>query len=74
MKEKLKQWALQATDFLELDLGDDDLNRRAFTLNVAIVYLFIAILLQMIVVMFFSGYHPEEAVGGMPGAMSVERG
>ncbi len=72
MKEKLKQWALQAANFLELDLGDDELNRRAFTLNVAVVYLFVAVLLQMITVMFFSGYHPAETGGGMPAEMPME--
>ncbi len=63
MMEALKRWALQLAAFLEMDLGDDELNRRAFTLNIAVLYLFGAVLLQMLAVMFFLGYRPVSEAG-----------
>ncbi len=58
MREKLTQWASRIFSALEVELGDDELNRQAVTLNVAILYLFVLTLVQMVAMMSFSDYRP----------------
>ncbi len=75
MREKLTRWISHILTALEVDLGDDELNRQAFTLNVAILYLFVLTLVQMVVMMLFSDYRPlmtgEGRLVPMPPAIRV---
>ncbi len=75
MREKLTQWASRILAALEVDLEDDELNRQALTLNVAILYLFVLTLVQMVVMMLFSDYRPlmttEGRLAPMPTAIRV---
>ncbi len=75
MSTSVQRWLAKVIAFFEIDLGDDELNRKAFTLNMAVLFVFGATLLQMGAVMLFSEYRPSAyglpALRAMPLPMRV---